>query len=611
VYDGVVMVLSDPNTGRFVLNPEQGLNTYDPPDSRYVFWFNTRDSLERIKLMDFIETGIPDGYYAALLAFSRPQDTLGYSPRKWAADSISYGKNIFSVLENQGAQQVRQLADYVTAPWPYGFIFRKNDPFYPVQDTIVFNPDSSITLRGNFLAKWTNGLLETPQIGPVKAWKSLHWSREAFDDASDYANLTVWGVREGQDDTLLLQLAATFDTSLAFIPVSQFPQIKLRYNTGDTLLRSFTQPRYLRIVYDGVPEGALDPVSTFSFYRDTLQQGETLRSSIAFANVSDIAMDSLLVKFRVENSTNNGPEVLLKHRPLPPGDTLHINWTAGTLALNGPQRLLTEVNPNNGQPELFHFNNVALQDFFVARDNRNPLLDVTFDGLHILDGDLVSPKPEIVITLKDENRYLAMTDTGTFRLSVAKPDGSVMPLAFSDPAVTFFPADASNLPKKNLARLEWRPVFTQDGDYRLLVNGHDASGNESADLDYSVTFKVITRSSISNLLNYPNPFSTRTCFVYTMTGAETPTNFRIQIMTVSGRVVREITEAEFGPLKAGTHQSDFCWDGKDEYGDQLANGVYLYRVVAKKSDGADFESFENDKVDGFFKQGFGKMVLIR
>ena len=611
VYDGVVMVLSDPNTGRFVLNPEQGLNTYDPPDSRYVFWFNTRDSLERIKLMDFIETGIPDGYYAALLAFSRPQDTLGYSPRKWAADSISYGKNIFSVLESQGAQQVRQLADYVTAPWPYGFIFRKNDPFYPVQDTIVYNPDSLVTLRGNFLAKWTNGLMETPPLGPVKAWKSLHWSREAFDDPSDYANLSVWGVREGQDDTLLLQLSTTFDTSLAFIPAGQFPSIKLRYNTGDTLLRSFTQPRYLRIVYDGIPEGALDPVSTFSFYRDTLQQGETLRSSIAFANVSDIAMDSLLVKFRVENSTNNGPEVLLKHRPLPPGDTLHINWTASTLALNGPQRLLTEVNPDNAQPELFHFNNVALQDFFVARDNRNPLLDVTFDGLHILDGDLVSPKPEIVVTLKDENRYLAMTDTGTFRLSVAFPDGSVMPLAFSDPSVTFFPADASNLPKKNLARLEWRPTFTQDGDYRLLVNGRDASGNESADLDYYITFKVITRSSISNLLNYPNPFSTRTCFVYTMTGAETPTNFRIQIMTVSGRVVREITEAEFGPLKAGTHQSDFCWDGKDEYGDQLANGVYLYRVVAKKSDGADFESFENDKVDGFFKQGFGKMVLIR
>ena len=82
-------------------------------------------------------------------------------------------------------------------------------------------------------------------------------------------------------------------------------------------------------------------------------------------------------------------------------------------------------------------------------------------------------------------------------------------------------------------------------------------------------------------------------------------------MTVSGKIVREVTEAEFGPLQAGTHQSSFCWDGKDEFGDQLANGVYLYRINAKKADGSPFEFFENNAIDGFFKGGFGKMVLMR
>ncbi|MBK7938488.1 MAG: hypothetical protein IPJ82_16015 [Lewinellaceae bacterium] len=611
MYDGVVMVVSNPNTGRFTLNPEQGMNTYDPPDARFVYWFNTRDSIERIKLMDFIETGIPNGYYAALLAFSRHWDTVGYSPRKWANDSISYGKNIFSVLEAQGAQKVRQLAGYTTAPWPYGLIFRKNDPGYPVQDTIVFNPDSSATLRGNFLAKWTNGLMETPVIGPAKSWKTIHWSREGFDDPSDFVNLDLWGVREGLDDTLLHQLTGTFDTSLAFIPADRFPLLKLRYNAGDTLTRSLSQPLYLRVLFEGIPEGALHPVAGYQFYKDTLQQGEPMKVSIAFANISDEPMDSVWVKFRLENGTNNEPEFLKKLKPLPPGDTLLADLLANTSTLNGPQRLLIDVNPDNRQPELYHFNNVALQDFYVTRDNRNPLLDVTFDGSHILDGDLVSPKPEIIVTLKDDNRFLAITDTSAFSLVIELPDGSTQTLSFSDPAVLFLPADAGNLPQKNQARLEWRPTFTLDGDYRLLVNGRDASGNESGNLDYSITFKVITKSSISNVLNYPNPFSTRTCFVYTLTGSESPAHFKIQIMTVSGRIVREITETEFGPMLAGTHQSDYCWDGKDEFGDQLANGVYLYRVVAKKADGSDFEFFENTKVDGFFKQGFGKMVLIR
>ncbi|HRI61300.1 MAG TPA: hypothetical protein PK228_16280, partial [Saprospiraceae bacterium] len=309
--------------------------------------------------------------------------------------------------------------------------------------------------------------------------------------------------------------------------------------------------------------------------------------------------------------TKRGTDLFRNLRPLPSGDTLLAHFETNTLTLNGQQRLVIDVNPDNAQPELYHFNNVTVQDFYVGRDNRNPLLDVTFDGTHILDGDLISPKPEIIVTLKDDNRFLAITDTSTFQLRLELPDGSSHPIAFNDPSVLFFPADAADLPKKNLARFEWRPTFTLDGDYRLLVNGRDASGNESAALDFSVTFKVVTKSSISNILNYPNPFSTRTCFVYTMTGAETPVHFKIQIMTVSGRVVREITEMEFGPLRAGTHQSDYCWDGKDEYGDQLANGVYLYRIVAKKADGTDFEFFENNSVDGYFKGGFGKMVLMR
>ncbi len=611
VNDGVVVVLTNPNDGRFVPNPEQGTNTFDPPERRFLHWFSTRDSLQRVQLMQFLETQIPDGYYAALLAFSRPWDTIGYAPHRWAKDSVSYGKNLFSVLENLGAKKVRELEQFPTAPRPYGLIFRKNDATFPVQDTIVFNADSIAVIRVNFLTKWTSGLLETPLIGPAKNWRSIHWKREAFDDPSDFAQLSVLGVREGEDDQLLFQTTNSFDTTLDFIAATQYPHLKLRYVTGDTLTRSVTQPLHLRVLYEGLPEGALHPVMKYEFYRDTLQQGELMMAAVAFANVSDAPMDSLLVKFRVEGATNPGTDFFRKFRPLPAGDTLLAHFETNTLTLNGQQRLLIDVNPDNAQPELYHFNNVAVQDFYVGRDNRNPLLDVTFDGTHILDGDLISPKPEIIVTLKDDNRFLAITDTSTFQLRLELPDGSSQPIAFNDPAVLFFPADASDLPKKNLARFEWRPTFTLDGDYRLLVNGRDASGNESAALDFSVTFKVVTKSSISNVLNYPNPFSTRTCFVYTMTGAETPVHFKIQIMTVSGRVVREITEAEFGPLRAGTHQSDFCWDGKDEYGDQLANGVYLYRIVAKKADGSDFEFFENNSVDGYFKGGFGKMVLMR
>lgn len=608
---GVALMLQDPNTGHFIPNPPNSTYNTHPTRVKSFFSFNTQDSVQRVALMNFMENVIPDNAIVGFLALHPWNDTLGYAPRRWAADSVSYGKNLFQLLEAQGAKEARTLVDYTTGPHPYGFVYQKNNPAFDAVDTIVFQIDSVLNLRRSFLAKWSVGQFETPPIGPVRAWKNLYWSRDAFDDASDEAVLSVLAVRAGQPDSLLFSLGNTYERALTDIDAGQFPVLKLRYAARDTFARTATQPRYLRVLYDPVPEGAVHPTALFDLQKDTLQQGEPGRVAVAFANVSDAAFDSLLVRVRLENEGGAGQDYFRRFRPLPPGDTLHAVLPFETRADTGPHRLLVEANPANDQSERYHFNNTLLRQLWVARDVRNPLLDVTFDGLHILDGDIVSPQPVVVVTLKDENRFLAMSDTAVFTLRWVGPDGTVHPLSFSDPAVLFLPADPANLPDKNRARLEWRPEFTEDGEYRLLVNGRDATGNVSGSLDYSVNFRVITRSSISNLLNYPNPFSTRTCFYYTLTGSETPRHFRLRIMTVSGRVVREVTEAEFGPLLPGTHASEFCWDGRDQFGDQLANGTYLYRVLAKKADGSDFELFENSAVDGFFRGGVGKMVLMR
>ena len=82
-------------------------------------------------------------------------------------------------------------------------------------------------------------------------------------------------------------------------------------------------------------------------------------------------------------------------------------------------------------------------------------------------------------------------------------------------------------------------------------------------------------------------------------------------MTSSGKVVREISQAEIGPLRVGTHQTEYAWDGRDQFGDKLANGVYLYKVIAKDENGDNFEKYDlNDNEAVHFLNGFGKMVII-
>jgi flagellar hook assembly protein FlgD len=110
-------------------------------------------------------------------------------------------------------------------------------------------------------------------------------------------------------------------------------------------------------------------------------------------------------------------------------------------------------------------------------------------------------------------------------------------------------------------------------------------------------------------MNYPNPFSTATKFVFTLTGDRTPDDLLIQIMTISGRVVREISESEIGPIQIGRNITSYSWDGRDQFGDLLANGVYLYRVKAR-IDGKDID-LQKSGADQYFHKGLGKMYIIR
>ena len=135
----------------------------------------------------------------------------------------------------------------------------------------------------------------------------------------------------------------------------------------------------------------------------------------------------------------------------------------------------------------------------------------------------------------------------------------------------WIPADAQN--KRFI--ITYLGAFDIDGKYTFMVQGLDKSGNLSGDLECRIQFEVIHESTITHMMNYPNPFSTSTHFVFTLMGSEIPDDMIIQIMTPTGKVVREITQTEFGPMNIGRNISEFVWNGTDEFGDQLANGVYL------------------------------------
>jgi hypothetical protein len=207
--------------------------------------------------------------------------------------------------------------------------------------------------------------------------------------------------------------------------------------------------------------------------------------------------------------------------------------------------------------------------------------------------------------LKDENQFLALNDTNDFKLFLQSPTSTIAQRIYFGSDMSFVPAVLPN----NSCKINYTPSYVQDGKYQLIVQAKDISNNQSGAIDYKIAFEVINKPSITEVMNYPNPFSTATHFVFTLTGSEIPSYFKIQILTITGKVVREITNDELGLIHIGRNITDYAWDGKDEFGDQLANGVYLYRVVTSiRGEGIDKRQTDADQ---YFKKGFGKMYLIR
>lgn len=575
-----------------------------------------QDNAQQLTNFQNMIQAIPDGHYV-LIYTARFANYDAWNQLESQLPQSMY--DVFAQLGSDSIVPGRENRAFV-------FFAKKGDLSTVVENVAQVN-GQFLSLNGELRAPKIVGGEVSPMIGPSNEWKTLYWKQDpAEEPTSDSTRLKIQLFDANGFFQQDLDLVFSRNDSILqlnnLIPAQQYPFMKLEAYYNDTLDFTPAQVDRWHVLYTPVPEAAIDGSSMFTWLPtlDSLDEGQTLQFAVDVKNISEYNMDSLLVKYWIEDANQVKHYISYpRQEPLLVNGVIRDTIEFNTSGFGGVNSFWMEVNPylpgsayQKDQPEQYHFNNLLQIPFYVRGDDLNPILDVTFDGRHILNGDIVSPFSEISISLKDDNPYLIMndvSDTTLFGVYLTSPDGVQRRIPFVDgngnTVMQWIPAEAQH----KRFRIIYPAALEQDGKYTLLVQGSDRSGNLSGDLEYKITFEVIHEASISYLMNYPNPFSTSTRFVFTVTGSEVPDEMIIQIMTVTGKVVREITEDELGPIHIGRNVSEYAWDGTDEFGDPLANGVYLYRVKSQLN--GEAIKHRETGADPYFKKEFGKMYLMR
>ncbi len=207
---------------------------------------------------------------------------------------------------------------------------------------------------------------------------------------------------------------------------------------------------------------------------------------------------------------------------------------------------------------------------FHIEDTKKPVIEITVNGRILHDDMLVPQNPSLAFILQDENGVDLMTG---FKVYIDDERVSEEDLNVPD-----------SVQNANAISLIAKPKLSTGG-HHLRVEVSDAFGNYT---EKTVAFKIADGFEVKVYGNYPNPFEDTTIFSFLVVANDLLDGFSIKIYTVSGRKIREIKQPQGSDeiWDPGYHEIE--WDGRDDDGVLVANGVY-FALLKADFNGKTFE----------------------
>lgn len=211
----------------------------------------------------------------------------------------------------------------------------------------------------------------------------------------------------------------------------------------------------------------------------------------------------------------------------------------------------------------------------AEEDNIGPVIALYMNDENFVSGGITNESPTLLVKLEDNNGINTASGIGHDIVAIIDGD-ETNPYVLND----YYQTEVDDY-QKGIASYPFRDL--EPGLHTLTLKAWDVYNNSAVSEIQFIVFDKDQELVINNVLNYPNPFVNYTEFWFNH-NSSAPLDVSIQIFTVSGKLVRTLNGQTIGGVSATSSLSkDIVWDGRDDFGDKIGKGVYIYKLTVKSN----------------------------
>lgn len=202
-------------------------------------------------------------------------------------------------------------------------------------------------------------------------------------------------------------------------------------------------------------------------------------------------------------------------------------------------------------------------------DNNSPKVKLYMNDESFVSGGITNQSPIFIAYLEDESGINTAGGIGHDIIAILDGDES-NPTILND----YYQTELDSYSKGNL-HFQFRDL--EPGLHTITFTVWDVYNNPTTT---EIQFLVVGNETVTltNVLNYPNPCVNYTEFWFTHNKPNEPLEVQVQVLTITGKVVWTKNQTITTP---GFLSRDITWDTRDDFGNRIGKGVYIYKLKVK------------------------------